>query len=302
MPDAFAHPTPAEATPRDVDHLVALLELEELDRDLYRASNPTDSQRFRLFGGQVAAQAVRAANLTAPEGRMLHSLHGYFLRPGDPERPTILHVDRDRDGRSFSARHVVARQNGDAIFSMLASFHVDESGDDLQEIELPEVPLPDDLGEGEFFGFGPMFDLRTVRDPKQPDTRRMINRYWARTRAPLPDDALVHQCVLTFLSDVGTGFYNVPKPDTQEADTMKGGPSLDHAVWFHDPDVRLDDWVLFDLVAVRLARGRGYYTGSVFDRRGTLVASIAQEHLWRELRLPPGMEFPGMKPPGTPEA
>ncbi|HEX5588340.1 MAG TPA: acyl-CoA thioesterase domain-containing protein [Acidimicrobiia bacterium] len=296
MTDAFAHPTPAEASPRDVDHLVALLELEEIDRDLYRATNPADSQRFRLFGGQVAAQAVRAANLTAPEGRMLHSLHGYFLRPGSPDRPTILHVDRDRDGRSFSARHVVARQNGDAIFSMLASFHVDESGDDLQVPALPDVPLPEDLSEGEFFGFGPMFDLRTVPAPNQSDGNRRLNRYWARTRAPLPDDALVHQCVLTFLSDVGTGFYELPTRDTP-----MGGPSLDHAVWFHDPDVRLDDWVLFDLAAVRLARGRGYYTGSVYDSSGTLVASIAQEHLWRELRLPPGMEFPGMKPPEPPE-
>jgi acyl-CoA thioesterase II len=287
--DAFAHPTPAEASPRDVDHLVALLELEELDRDLYRATNPADDRRFRLFGGQVAAQAVRAANLTAPEGRMLHSLHGYFLRPGSPDRPTILHVDRDRDGRSFSARHVVARQNGDAIFSMLASFHVDEPGDELQEPQFPDVPVPDDLSEGEFFGFGPMFDLRTVPGPTEPDRGRRLNRYWARTRAPLPDDALVHQCVLTFLSDVGTGFYELPAPHPP-----KGGPSLDHAVWFHDPDARLDDWVLFDLVAVRLARGRGYYTGSVYDRRGTLVASIAQEHLWREMRLPPGMELPGV--------
>jgi hypothetical protein len=123
VPEPTADTTAAEATPRDVDELVHLLDLEQLDRDLFRARNPAQQLRWRLYGGQVAAQAVRAASLTVPDGRMLHSLHGYFLRPGDPDRPTILHVDRDRDGRSFTARHVVARQQGDAIFSMLASFH-----------------------------------------------------------------------------------------------------------------------------------------------------------------------------------
>src|SRR5262245_21107832 len=281
MPDAFAHPTPAEASPRDVRHLLDLLEVEELDVDLYRAQNPADETRPNLFGGQVLAQSVRAASLTVPEGRTLHSLHGYFLRPG-ATRPTLLHVDRDRDGRSFSARRVVARQHGEAIFTMLASFHAEQEGDDHSELEIPaDVPHPDELPEGQFFGFGGMFDLRAIVEHDESGQWVPIHRYWARTRGAMPDDPQLNQCVLAFLSDVGTGYYGVPR------NTPKGGPSLDHAMWFHDPFVRLDEWVLFDLDAVRLARARGYYTGAMFSLDGRLVASLAQEHLWRERREVP---------------
>jgi len=278
MPDTFAHPTPAEASPRDVRHLLDLLEVEELDVDLYRAQNPADETRPNLFGGQVLAQSVRAASLTVPDGRMLHSLHGYFLRPGTT-RPTLLHVDRDRDGRSFSARRVVARQNGQAIYTMLASFHVAQAGDEHSELEMPiGTPQPDDMPEGQFFGFGGMFDLRAIVERDPSGQWVPTHRYWARTRGPMPDDPQLNQCVLAFLSDIGTGHYRVP------GGTPKGGPSLDHAMWFHDPSVRLDEWVLFDLSAVRLARGRGYYTGAMFSLDGRLVASLAQEHLWRDRR------------------
>ena len=279
MADVFTHPTPAEASPRDVNHLLDLLEVEELDVDLYRAQNPADDDtRPHLFGGQVLAQSVRAAHLTVPEGRVLHSLHGYFLRPGAGGRPTLLHVDRDRDGRSFSARRVVARQQGKAIFTMLASFHADEEGDDHVDLTMPAgIPHPDELPAGEFFGFGGMFDLRAVRDADTTEgTWTPTHRYWARSRGLMPDDRQLNLCLLAFLSDIGTGNYGVPK------DAPRGGPSLDHAMWFHDPTVRLDEWVLFDLNAVRLAHGRGYYTGAMYTVDGRLVASIAQEHLWRE--------------------
>jgi acyl-CoA thioesterase-2 len=272
-----------EAHPRDVADLLGLLDLEELDRDLYRGANPSHPFLPHLYGGQVAAQAVRAASLTVPEGRWLHSLHGYFLRRGDTERSTILHVDRDRDGRSFSARHVVARQDGAAIFSMLASFHVDEPGREYQNPTMTVDTVapwparsPDDLPEGPLVGHNTMFDLRSLAEGAPGDTfPRMSHRFWARTRGPLPDDRLLHSCVLTYLSDMSTGFAKLP------AEGGAGeGPSLDHAVWFHRP-ARLDDWVLVDLEPIAAAGARGYYTGTVHDRAGVLVATIAQEHLLR---------------------
>jgi acyl-CoA thioesterase II len=154
-------------------------------------------------------------------------------------------------------------------------------------VPAPVVAGPEDLAEGELFGFGGMFDLRRVPDTRVSRDHRVMNRYWARSRTPLPDDPLLHLCVLTFLSDVGSAIYALPP-----SATAHGGPSLDHAMWFHAPDVRCDDWLLFDLVAIRLARGRSYYTGSMYDRAGRLVASLAQEHLWRELRYPPGTAPP----------
>jgi len=265
-----------EATPQDVQELIGLLDLEVLDRDLFRARNPRQALRWRLFGGQVAAQAVRAASLTVDEDRGLHSLHGYFLRPGDPDRPTLLHVDRDRDGRSFTARHVVARQGGDAIFTMLASFHTHEQGAEHQEVPMPDVPAPEDLEPGRLWSTGAMFDVRSVWNETNRRTFPGIsNMFWARTRAPIPDDPLMHECVLTYLSDVGSGFLKHP-PD----DPPLGGPSLDHAVWFHRP-LRMDEWVLVDLEPVVASGGRAYYTGAVYDRDGHLLATIAQEHLRR---------------------
>jgi acyl-CoA thioesterase-2 len=270
-----------EAHPRDVADLLRLLELEELDRDLYRGANPRHPFLPHLYGGQVAAQAVRAASLTVPEGRWLHSLHGYFLRRGDTERSTILHVDRDRDGRSFSARHVVARQDGAAIFSMLASFHIDEPGREYQHARPESVRAPEDIPEGPLVGHNTMFDLRSLAEGRLYDSfPRMTHRFWARTRGPLPDDRLLHSCVLTYLSDMSTGFAKLPvEPGAG------GGPSLDHAVWFHRP-ARLDDWVLVDLEPIAAGGARGYYTGTVHDRAGNLVATIAQEHLLRPRAQP----------------
>jgi acyl-CoA thioesterase-2 len=270
-----------EAHPRDVADLLRLLDLEELDRDLYRGANPRHPFLPHLYGGQVAAQAVRAASLTVPDGRWLHSLHGYFLRPGDTERSTILHVDRDRDGRSFSARHVVARQDGAAIFSMLASFHIDEPGRDYQHARPAFTQAPEEVPEGPLIGHNTMFELRSlVESPPHDRFPRMSHRFWARTRGALPDDRLLHSCVLTYLSDMSTGFAKLPADGS-----AGGGPSLDHAVWFHRP-ARLDDWVLVDLEPIAAAGARGYYTGTVHDRGGNLVATIAQEHLLRPRAQP----------------
>ena len=138
-----------------------------------RAENPPQTFLPHLYGGQVAAQAARAAGLTVPEGRFLHSLHGYFLRPGRSDRPTILRVDRDRDGRSFSARHVNALQNGEVILSLLVSFHIDREGRELQEVELPTAPPPDEIPEQEIGGHNTMFDLRPdIRRPRRAEVAR----------------------------------------------------------------------------------------------------------------------------------
>jgi acyl-CoA thioesterase-2 len=266
-------PLPQDGGPRDVADLLRLLELEELDRDLFRAQNPRQTFLPHLYGGQVAAQAARAASLTVPEGRYLHSLHGYFLRPGLSDRPTILRVDRDRDGGSFSARHVNALQNGEVILSLLVSFHVDKEGREFQDVEPPSALPPEEIPEPAHAGHNTMFDLRPIHE--HPGTARfpgISHRFWARTRGPLPDDRLIHECVLTYLSDMGTGFIKVP------TDEPMGGPSLDHAVWFHRP-VRMDEWVLVDLDPVVASGKRAYYTGEVFSPDGKLVASLAQEHL-----------------------
>jgi acyl-CoA thioesterase-2 len=272
----------SEAEARDVAELLHLLDVEELDRDIFRGQNPEDDvRRPRLFGGQVAAQAARAAGLTVPADRSLHSLHGYFLRAGQADRPTILHVDRDRDGRSFSARHVSARQDGEVIMSLLVSFHVGEEGLELQAADLPDdVPPPEAVPPpAGWYPHGSVLDLRiTGTGPRGGPWGGPPHQFWARARGPLPDDPLLHACVLTYLSDVGTGLEKL------ELDEPWWGPSLDHAVWFHH-QARLDDWVLVDLLPGAAAGGRGFYTGTVHDREGHLLATIAQEHEMRRGEL-----------------
>jgi acyl-CoA thioesterase-2 len=250
--------------------LLDLLALEELDRDLYR-STVLVRDRFPLYGGQVAAQALRAAGATVPEGRLPHSLHGYYLRSGDAGRPVIFRVDRDRDGGSFSARRVVAVQGGGVVFSMAVSFAAPGDGPDRSPQPVADVVPPDGL---------PVHPLirvlgLTARRPPQPlSEEHHPTRFWARSRVALPDDPLLHACVLTYLSDYGTGLSVLADDD------VAPGPSLDHAVWFHRP-ARADDWVLMDMAPGSVAAGRGYYTGSISTVDGTLAASFAQESLFR---------------------
>jgi acyl-CoA thioesterase II len=255
--------------------LLELLTLEEIDTNLYRAGNPAEQFMPHLYGGQVAAQALRAAAHTVPDGRYPHSIHGYFLRGGRPDHPTIMAVDRDRDGGSFSARHVNAIQDGQVIFSALASFHVDETGIDYQ---LPSLPVdagePDALPEHERIGHHAVFDLRYVSTGS--GELWQSSRMWARPQTELPDDRVTRACVLTYLSDMGWAFNSVP------GHSGIGGPSLDHAVWFHR-SVPVNQWMLLDLLPVSIAGARGAYVGTIHDRAGTLAASIAQETL---LRLP----------------
>jgi acyl-CoA thioesterase-2 len=255
--------------------LVALLTLEELDTNLYRAQNPAAEFLPRLYGGQVAAQALRAAAETVDAERVPHSLHGYFLRAGRSDRPTILEVDRDRDGRSFSARHVNAMQEGEVIFSALASFHVSEEGADQQVPTLaPDAGDPDRIPEGERIGHNVLLDMRYLRHGAEEPWRS--SRFWVRPRGTLPADAVTRACVLAYLSDLGWAFESI------DDEGQFGGPSLDHAVWLQRP-VDVTDWMFVDLRPVSVAGARGVFTGTIHTRDGRLAAYLTQESLLRRV-------------------
>ena len=262
------------------EDLVALLDLEVLETNLFRGRNGPDA-RFRtsLYGGQVAAQALRAAAATVPPDRVAHSLHGYFLRPGQVDRPVIFQVDRDRDGRSFSARHVRAVQAGEVIFSMLASFHVREGGPTFDDAVRGGRPDPDTLSARPA---SPLIEVREVTKSRLEGDRVIHSDcMWVRSAHPLPDDPLMHACVLAYVSDFGSGFGQV-----DVADLATGGPSIDHSIWFHEP-IRADEWALLDLQPMKAHSERGVYRGSISTRDGTLGLVIAQEILLRPRPLAP---------------
>ncbi len=260
--------------------LAALLDLEQLDRDLFRGQNePGARERFSLYGGQVAAQALRAAGSTVPEGRMPHSLHGYFLRRGRVDRPVLFHVDRDRDGGSFSARHVRAVQDGEVIFSMLASFHEREDAPSYDAVasrggdgaeSLPPRPSPF------------LIDVREITPTRIADGQvRHSDRLWVRATTTLPDDPLTHACALAYVSDLGSGFGQV------EVDGLSaGGPSIDHSMWFHEP-IRADAWMLLELWPMKAGGARGVYSGSLRSEDGRLGTVIMQEMLLRHRVMDP---------------
>jgi acyl-CoA thioesterase-2 len=251
-----------------------MLALEPIDRDIFRGWNTVDAQvKPALYGGQVAAQALMAAGRTVDPDRPPHSLHGYFLRPGNPKRPVLLQVHRDRDGRSFSARHVSALQDGEVIFSMLASFHVPEVSPTVDLVPTRPALDPDECApRGDFA----LLDIRAA----VPDSE--LNRgtpayMWMRSSTPVAADPLAQACALTYVSDLGSGFGQVEVPGL-----AKGGPSIDHALWFHEP-VDVSDWLLLELWPHKAGGARGVYGGSLRDQRGVLAATLVQEMLLRKL-------------------
>ncbi len=279
-----------------VETLLRRLDLETLDRDLFRGFSPDDG-RPRVFGGQVAAQALVAAVRTV-EGRTAHSLHGYFLRPGDPKIPIIYEVDRIRDGRSFTTRRVVAIQRGEAIFSMAASFHVEEAGLDHQ-IDMPAAADPlsvpsntERLEQAVKVTEHPIlgFLLRLERPIEQrdldpmnlldPKPQRIPHRVWFRAQGTLPDDPLLHQCVLTYASDLSLLDASIFAHGISWFDPRLIAASLDHAVWFHRP-FRADEWLLYVTESPTTHGARGMNHGRIFAADGALVASVAQEGLIR---------------------
>jgi len=252
--------------------VLELLNLEYIEQNLYRSCVLSDAQRPRLYGGQVAAQALYAAGLTVPPGRLPHSLHGYFLREGSPLRPTVFQVERDRDGRSFSARRVVAIQNGEVIFNMATSFSEPRPGPDLDAGPAPEAPPPLTLPVIAGHSHHASFELRSGQT--EQDGYRFPSKFWIRCTDPLADDPLLHAAVLTYTSDISSGLISFESADGES------GPSVDHAVWFHRP-ARMDQWTWLDLVPQTAAGGRGLYTGAVYSQSGVRLATIAQESLFR---------------------
>lgn len=268
------------------ESLMDLLDLERIEDDLFRGASP-DTDVQRVFGGQVLGQALTAATATVEPDRSVHSLHGYFLLPGDPAAPIVYEVDRSRTGRSFSTRRVVARQHGRNIFVMSASYQIPEEGLDHAD-ERPDAPDPESLpaippdpaddGEDALWNFlyrrWTAFDIRRV-----PDTGPERRQVWLRTSAPLPDDPHLHTAVLAYVSDLtllSTTLIRhklLPHKEVQIA-------SLDHAIWFHRP-ARADRWLLYDQSSPSASGARGLATGRLFTREGTLVATVVQEGLLR---------------------
>ena len=266
---------------RTAADLLALLELEPIDRDIFRGHTPP-SGGSRVFGGHVAAQALRAAAATVESDHTIHSLHGYFMRPGEHHTPIIYMSDRIRDGRSFTTRRVRAVQHGEAIFSLSASFHRAEPGPSHQ-VPMPHAPDPD--GDDGFeptpvsrFAARSPFEVRDVELGSSGEPWRSTRRTWVRTRGAMPDDPDLHACVLTYLSDMGVvSAARIAVDIPREA---HWGASLDHALWFHRP-ARCDEWLLVDLRPVSNAGARGLVFGTVHSGAGTLVASLTQETLVR---------------------
>jgi acyl-CoA thioesterase-2 len=281
-----------------VDRLVALLDLERIEDDIFRGISPPDFLP-RVFGGQVAGQALIAAGRTVSAERNVHSLHAYFIRPGDPQVPIVYNVDRIRDGRSFTTRRVVAIQHGRAIFALAASFQVPEQGFVHAE-EMPEVPRPEQLDDWASWVLrsgdtrAPItrvprpFDLRFITPPiwadAQPRTGSAVrDQLWMRADGVLPDDDLLHICVLAYASDL-TLLWAVVAPHGHVLGQDGMAASLDHAMWFHRP-FRADDWVLCDYTSPSASGSRGLATGRFFSHDGRLIASVVQEGV---VRVPRG--------------
>ncbi|HEX5495372.1 MAG TPA: acyl-CoA thioesterase II [Mycobacteriales bacterium] len=276
-----------------LDQLVRLLDLEAIEVDIFRGVSPQVSLQ-RVFGGQVAGQALVAAGRTVSTERPVHSLHAYFLRPGDPSVPIVYSVDRIRDGRSFTSRRVVAIQHGLPIFSLSASFHRIEDGLDHQTA-MPLVPEPDTLPTlperyapfidklGPFARLPRPIDLRYVDPPpweqRGHGPREPLSRVWVRADGRLPDDPLLHVCALTYASDMSL-LDSVMVGHGVSWGLDVAGASLDHATWFHRP-FRADEWLLYESRSPSASGGRGLAEGRFWTREGRHVATVVQEGLLR---------------------
>jgi acyl-CoA thioesterase II len=285
--------------PSSAEELVELLDLETIDLNLFRGTQP-DTLLQRVFGGQVAAQSLVAGARTVEPRLAVHSLHSYFLRPGDTAVPIVYDVERIRDGRSFSTRRVVARQHGRPIYFMTVSFQVAEDGFEHQDV-MPEVPSPDespDMGEmfrkrspehaDEWLAEWAALGLRWVGDSRDggalpSDERPAQSRLWIRVNGKLDDDELTHKAAFTYASDMTLlGSTLVPHGVSVSSPSMQSA-SLDHTIWFHRP-FRADEWLLYDQASPSASGGRGLAIGRLFTQDGRLVATVAQEGLIRQRR------------------
>lgn len=283
-----------------VADLLTQLDLEVIEDNLFRGGS-RNLGGHSVFGGQVAGQAMVAAARSVAPDRLAHSMHGYFLRPGDMDKAIVYEVDAIRDGRSFSTRRVQAIQYGRPIFSMIASFHIAEPGL-THQMTMPDVPGPENLASHdtlrrewvgaldrvpealrEAVGREVAIDLRPVvpRNMLDPDTREAVQNIWFKAKASLPEDPALHRAILTYASDFnllattlfphGMSFFT---PGLQMA-------SIDHALWIHR-EPKVDDWLLYAMDSPGAQDARGMARGLIFDRAGELVATVAQEGLLRQ--------------------
>lgn len=281
-----------------LEDLVHLLSLERIEDNIFRGES-RDIGTPQVFGGQVLGQALSAASQTVDPKYSAHSLHAYFLRRGDVDVPIVYEVDRARDGRSFVNRRIVAIQHGKQIFNMTASFQVHEEGFEHQSYP-PEVPPPEDLEDlrqvskrtlqnapermQRFITTERPFDVRPVQVPdfENPAKQSPYKQVWMKAVDPLPDNPLLHQQILAYISDYGLlGTAALPHGVAYVRDDVVMA-SLDHALWFHHP-VRVDDWLLFSYDSPSASGARGLSRAQVFTRDGKLVASTVQEGLIRQV-------------------
>ena len=274
-----------------LDLLIDLLDLETIEVNVYRGKHPAE-ERQRTFGGQVAAQALMAAGRTVEKGRV-HSLHSYFLRPGDPRIPILYEVDRIRDGRSFTTRRVVAVQHGRAIYNMQASFHTEEISLEHQ-VAMPIVPGPETVAPlldrikaewgnaDEWSKRDHPIDQRFLGElPWSPDRdKEPRERTWIRADGTLADDPLLHACVVTYASDMSLLDSVLAPHSVRWDDGSFMVASLDHCMWFHR-DVKADEWMLYDTDSPIAHGGRGLARGFLFNQTGELCVSMVQEGLTR---------------------
>ena len=278
-----------------LDKLLELLDLEQIEQNIFRGRSPEERVQ-RVFGGQVAGQALVAAGRTVPEDRPVHSLHAYFIRPGDPAVPLVYTVDRVRDGRSFTTRRVTAVQHGKAIFTLSASFHYPEPGLE-HAMPMPSVPAPEELRPNAeriaealgqplpaAFRDNPI-DLRSVGPlaievDRDPSLYTGSNLVWLRVTERLPDNPLLHVCLMTYASDLTVLESVLLEHGVSWIDGRVAPASLDHAMWFHRP-FRADQWLLYAQESPVAAGGRGLARGEVFTAAGELVVSVVQEGLIR---------------------
>jgi acyl-CoA thioesterase II len=279
-----------------LEELLRLLELEEIEENIFRGQSQ-DLGFKNVFGGQVLGQALSAASYTAPPERAAHSLHAYFLRPGDSTKPIVYTVERMRDGKSFATRRVKAVQKGQPIFFMSVSFQRQEGGFEHQD-EMPDVPGPDDIasemdmalaladqipsGIREKILCEKPIEMRPVDpvNPFKPEKKPARKYVWFRTVKPIPDDAATHRYILAYASDfnlVSTSLH--PHGHTFWEREMQVA-SLDHAMWFHRP-FRMDQWLLYAIDSPNASQARGMGIGRIFTHEGRLVATVAQEGLIR---------------------
>ncbi|EPE95898.1 acyl-CoA thioesterase II [Rhizobium grahamii] len=283
--------------PTAMETLLSTLDLEAIEVDIFRGRSPQVGWQ-RVFGGQVISQALMAAQRTVERDRVVHSLHAYFMRPGDPSVPIVYQVERIRDGSSFNTRRAVAIQHGKAIFALSASFQIEESGFDHQ-IVMPDVPAPEKLLDErqiatQFLANAPA-PIRKYWERERPIEIRPISlthyfsdkkldpvqHVWVRATGPVPDDGHYQAAILAYLSDMTLLDTSLHPHGTSIFDQSIQVASLDHSMWFHRP-TKLDDWLLYTQDSPSASGARGLTRGSLFTRDGVLIASVAQEGLIRK--------------------